>query len=77
MKSVRFDSASTVIRVYGEKTEVKVDTHWLQNNIWSVIFLSIGTLALIGIIVLLFVKPKEVAETDATGDALKEKDKRN
>lgn len=77
VKSVRFDSASTVIRVYEEKTEVKVDTHWLQNNIWSVIFLSIGTLALIGIIVLLFVKPKEVAETDATGDALKEKDKRN
>lgn len=69
--SVRYDSASTIIEVKTARTEVKVDTHWLQNNIWSVVFLSIGTLALIGIIVLLCIKPKETVETDATGDALK------
>ena len=71
--NVRSSSDSSIIRVLKEKTEVKPDTHWLQNNVWSVVFLSIGTLALIGIIVLLFIKPKETTETDATGDALKEK----
>lgn len=71
--NVRSSSDSSIIRVLKEKTEVKPDTHWLQNNVWSVVFLSIGTLALIGIIVLLFIKPKDATETDATGDALKEK----
>ena len=73
-KSERSASGSTVIKVEKEPTEVKVDTHWFKNNMWSVIFLSIGTLALIGIIVLLFIKPKEEVETDETGDALRAKE---
>lgn len=33
-----------------------------MNNIWSLVFLTIGTLALVGIIVILCIKPKD-AET--------------
>ena len=73
-KSERSASGYTVIKVEEEPAVVKVDTHWLRNNIWSVVFLSVGTLALIGIIVLLFIKPKEEVETDETGDALKIKE---
>ena len=72
--SERFASNSTVIKVEKEPTEVKVDTHWFRNHLWSIIFLSVGTLALIGIIVLLFIKPKEEVVTDETGDALKAKE---
>jgi hypothetical protein len=57
--SPRTATASTLIKVTSEPTVVKVDNHWLQNNIWSVVFLSIGSLCLVGIIVLLFIKPKE------------------
>ncbi len=62
--SPRSSTASTVIVVENEPTFVKVDTKWLQNNVWSVVFLSIGTLCLIAIIVLLFVKPKEDKDND-------------
>ena len=66
----RSASADTIIKVLDEPAVVKVDDHWFQKNVWSVVFLSIGTLSLIGIIVLLFIKPKEETETDETGDAL-------
>lgn len=62
--SARYAEAETVIRVESEPKVVKVDNHWLQNNVWSVVFLSIGTLCLIGIIVLLFIKPKEETDND-------------
>ena len=59
-KTVRFDSAeSQIVEISKKPTVVKPDSHWLQNNVWSVVFLSIGTLCLIGIVVLLFIKPKE------------------
>ena len=59
-KTVRFDSAeSQIVEISKKPTVVKPDTHWLQNNVWSVVFLSIGTLCLIGIVILLFIKPKE------------------
>jgi len=51
-----------IIKVQSEPSVVKVDNKWLQNNIWSVVFLSIGTLCLIGIIVLLCIKPKEESD---------------
>ena len=70
---VRSQTAQSVIKVDKEPTRVIVDDHWLQNNVWSVVFLSIGTLALIGIIILLFIKPKEETEKDSTGEALKAK----
>ncbi len=66
----RSDSAYTIITVSEEPTVVKVDDKWFQKNVWSIVFLSIGTLSLIGIVVLLFIKPKEETETDETGDAL-------
>ena len=58
----REDRAIAVIRVNQEPVAVEYDNHWLENNVWSVVFLSIGSLCLIGIVVLLFVKPKEEAD---------------
>ncbi|MBQ6728206.1 MAG: hypothetical protein IJQ87_04620 [Clostridia bacterium] len=66
----RSASDYTIIKVSEEPTVVKVDDKWFQKNVWSIVFLSIGTLSLIGIIVLLFIKPKEEIEKDETGDAL-------
>lgn len=53
-----------VIKVAELRDEVKPDSEWLKNNKVSVIFLSVGTLCLAGIIVLLFVKPKEKTSAD-------------
>lgn len=61
--TTRTDEASTIIRVENEPKTVKIPSTWLQDNVWSVVFLSIGTLCLVGIIVLLCIKPKE--ENDA------------
>ena len=58
----RSETAASIIEVKEKQKEVVVDDHWLANNVWSVVFLSIGTLSLIGIIVLLFIKPKEESE---------------
>lgn len=69
--AVRYAEGETVISISEKPAEVKVPSTWLKDNVWSVVFLSIGTLALIGIVVLLFIKPKEETETDETGDALK------
>lgn len=66
-KTVRYDSAeSQIVEISKKPTIVKPDNHWLENNVWSVVFLSIGTLCLIGIVVLLFIKPKD--ETDADNE---------
>lgn len=63
--SERSISESVIIEVKEEPTVVKPDSKWLQNNVWSVVFLSIGTLCLIAIIVLLCIKPKtETAEPE-------------
>ena len=47
-----------------EKPQVVVaqENDWLANNVWSVVFLGVGTLCLIAIIVLLCIKPKEEAD---------------
>lgn len=52
-------SEASIITVEEKPTIVKPDSKWLQNNVWSVVFLSVGTLSLIGIIVLLCIKPKD------------------
>ncbi len=62
--SPREASAPTFINVSEKPTVVKVPSEWLQNNIWSVVFLGVGTLCLIGIIVLLCVKPKDQVDKD-------------
>ncbi len=65
--TTRTDSKSTILRVDKETstpTYVKVPTYWLRDNVWSVVFLSVGTLSLAGIIVLLFTKPKDEKDAD-------------
>ncbi|MBE5754667.1 MAG: hypothetical protein E7340_05005 [Clostridiales bacterium] len=49
----------SVDEVNSNPTFVEVPNYWLRDNVWSVVFLSVGTLCLIGIIVLLFIKPKD------------------
>lgn len=68
--SVRSASSTAIIEVSDDVTTVKPDNHWLENNIWSVVFLSVGTLCLIGIVILLFVKPKEETE-ESTDEEIK------
>lgn len=60
----RYDYATSVIRVKSSPKTVEVDDHWLENHVWSVVFLSVGTLSLIAALVLLFVKPKEKTEVE-------------
>ncbi|MBQ9482228.1 MAG: hypothetical protein IJU84_08700 [Clostridia bacterium] len=57
---------TAVISVVSEVERVKINTTsvWFQNNWKSLLFLGIAVLSLAGIIVLLFVKPKETAETE-------------
>ena len=65
--SDNFDGVSSfkVINVSSESESVRGETHWLQNNILSVVFLSVGVLCLIGIVVLLLIKPKDKAAVEA------------
>ncbi len=58
-KSVRSAEAISEIVVEKEQTVVKPASDWLENNVWSVVFLGVGTLCLIGIVILLCIKPKE------------------
>ncbi|MBE5749731.1 MAG: hypothetical protein E7346_02540 [Clostridiales bacterium] len=62
--SSRSATAYTFIQVDDEPMEVKVPSTWLKDNVWSVVFLSVGTLCLIGIIILLCIKPKEETEEE-------------
>ena len=55
---------SAIITVSEEVTTVRPASHWLKDHVWSVVFLSVGTLCLIAIIVLLFIKPKEPVDTE-------------
>ncbi len=57
--SVLSNSASTIIDI-NEEAKVITPTFgsWVKDNVWSVVFLSVGTLCLAGIIVLLCIKPK-------------------
>ena len=60
----RSDTGYAIVSITQEPAVVKVPSNWLQNNVWSVVFLSIGTLCLIGIVVLLCIKPKEETDED-------------
>ena len=55
-------SDSCTINVLKVPNTVVPDNHWVEDNILSIIFLSIGSVSLIGIIVLLFAKPKDNAK---------------
>lgn len=57
--SVRDAEASSIIKV--EKEPVRVsNTDFFADNVGSVVFLALGTLCLIGMVVLLCIKPKDV-----------------
>ncbi len=57
--SEKTETAQSTVTVTEKPTVVKPDSNWLQNNVWSVVFLSVGTVCLIAIIVLLCIKPKD------------------
>lgn len=61
-------SAFKLINVASDPDRVDVGGdpfEWLQNNVLSVVFLGVGVLCLIGIVVLLLVKPKDAAAVEA------------
>ncbi len=62
--SARYATNSSIIKVDAKPNVVEVPSKWLENNIWSVVFLSVGTLSLIGIIVLLCIKPKDQTDNE-------------
>lgn len=67
-----------VIEITSEKDVVRGETQWLQNNITAVVFLVIGVVCLIGIVVLLLIKPQDkaaAAASKARKEELKEKRK--
>lgn len=55
-------SARTIVVVEKDEEAVVETSNWFVDNIWSVVFLSIGTLCLIAVVILLFIKPKEENE---------------
>ena len=57
--NIKSEKEAVVFEVKDQIKTVKPASHWLENNVLSVVFLSVGTLSLIGIIVLLFIKPKD------------------
>ncbi len=61
--SVRADYAVAEIIISEEPEVVRPASKWLQENVWTVVFLSVGTLCLVGIILLIFVKPKKKEQT--------------
>ncbi|MBE7090230.1 MAG: hypothetical protein E7362_05455 [Clostridiales bacterium] len=58
-------TATTTAISIQDKPQVVVaqENDWLSNNVWSVVFLGVGTLCLVAIIVLLCIKPKEETDT--------------
>ena len=62
--TTRSSEEALAIRVLDKATNIEFPNYWLRDNVWSVVFLSIGTLSLIGIIVLLCIKPKDETESD-------------
>jgi nucleoside recognition membrane protein YjiH len=76
--SERSISDSVIIQVKEEPKVVKPDSKWLQNNVWSVVFWSIGSVCLVAIIVLLCIKPKTDVSEEPTEKKVKvKKEKKN
>ena len=67
--SIKSASAETVISALSTPTRVVPnENNWFLNNVWSLVFLGIGLLALIGIIVILCIKPKDEEPAAAKSD---------
>ena len=58
-ESVRSESAEVMVRATNTPKVVKPANTWARDNVWSIVFLSIGTLSLIGIIVVLVIPEKK------------------
>ena len=58
-------SEAKYIEVSADARVIPGDTYWLENNILSLVFLGIGILCLVGIVVILLIKPKNKAEAGA------------
>ena len=58
-------SEAKYIEVSADARVIPGDTYWLENNILSLVFLGIGILCLIGIVVILLIKPKDKAAAGA------------
>lgn len=67
-----------IVEITSEKDVVRGETQWLQNNVTAVVFLVIGVVCLIGIVVLLLIRPKDKVAAEANKarkEELKEKRK--
>ena len=53
------------IEIAADADVIRGETYWLENNIWSLVFLGIGVLCLVGIVVILLIKPKDKAAANA------------
>ena len=62
--TTRTGSAYSIVSITKTPQTVEVPNYWLRDNVWSVVFFSVGTLCLIGIIILLCIKPKEEVNED-------------
>ncbi|MBR1984051.1 MAG: hypothetical protein IKA12_05145 [Clostridia bacterium] len=62
--SVRSATATASVEVKDAPTIVRPVNTFVQDNVWSVVFLSAGTICLIILIILLFVQPKEKIEEE-------------
>ncbi len=58
--AIRSKDAEYLIKIDEVRKTVTPDDHWFQNHALSVVFLIIGVLCLIGIIIILCIKPKDV-----------------
>lgn len=64
-------TAATVVNVTSRADTLPGETYWLRNNVLSVVFICIGGACLIGIVVLLLIKPKDkkAKAVDGAADA--------
>ncbi len=73
---VKSTNAYATVVITEEPTLVRPSSNWLENNVASVIFLSVGTALLIVLLVLIFVKPKNDEEVTETKQVKKTNDKK-
>ncbi len=53
-----------VISTSAAADELEGESHWVEDNLASIILLSVAGAALIGIVLLIFIKPKEKGDID-------------
>ena len=66
-------TSSLAIVVSEAAKSLKGESDWLKNNLTSVILLTVAALALIGIVLLLVIKPKDKGDIDVRFEQKKNK----